>query len=50
VFFITDHYRDYPAVLVHLSKARTRVLRVLLEDAWCRSAPKRVVAEWDSAQ
>ena len=49
VFFLTDHYRDYPAVLVHLSTVKTRVLRELLEDAWRRAAPKRVVAEWDAA-
>jgi hypothetical protein len=43
-FFITDHYRDYPAVLVRLSKVRADELRDLLEAAWRRYAPKRLVA------
>jgi hypothetical protein len=46
-FFITDHYRDYPAVLVRLSKVRHYELRELLEAAWRRYAPKRLVASRD---
>ena len=47
-FFITDHYRDYPWVLVRLATVRTELLRELLEDAWRRVAPKKVVTEWDA--
>ena len=36
VFFITDHYRDYPSVLVHLPRVPRRLMRTLLEDSWRR--------------
>jgi hypothetical protein len=47
-FYITDHYRNYPAMLVRLSVVRPAVLRGLLEDAWRREAPKRLVATFDA--
>ncbi len=46
-FFITDHYRGYPTVLIHLSRVRVSVLREVLEEAWRRNAPKKLVAEYD---
>ena len=46
-FFITDHYRDYPWVLVRLATVRTELLRELLEDAWRHVAPKKIVTEWN---
>lgn len=42
-FCITDHYRDYPWVLVRLPTVALGQLRELLEDAWRRVAPKRLV-------
>jgi hypothetical protein len=42
VFFITDHYLNYPWVLVRLAKIETAELRDLLEQAWRREAPKSV--------
>jgi len=48
-FFITDHYRGYPTVLIHLAKIRLNDLRDVLEEAWRRNAPKRLVAEYDEA-
>ena len=47
VFYITDHYRDYPAMLVRLSKVDPEDLRKLLEEAWRRNAPKRMLAAFD---
>src|SRR5215475_10205696 len=44
-FFITDHYRDYPAVLVRLDKVDARELRELLTDAWRCQAPRTLVNE-----
>ena len=44
-FFITDHYVGYPTVLVRLSRVRKGVLREVLERAWRRIAPKRLLAE-----
>ena len=46
-FHITEHYRNYPAMLVRLSKVDVEALRELLEDAWRRAAPKRMVADYD---
>lgn len=33
-FFFTDHYRDYPAVLVRLAEVDRRLLAQVLEEAW----------------
>ena len=46
-FYITEHYRNYPAMLVRLSNVDVAALRELLEDAWRRAAPKRMVADYD---
>ena len=46
-FFTTDHYRGYPSVLVRLASVDTGALRDVLEVAWRRSAPKRLVAAKD---
>lgn len=34
VFFLTEHYRNYPAVLVRLPLVEREVLRELLAEAW----------------
>ena len=41
VFFVTDHYLNYPAVLVRLPKVSRAKLRQVLEHAWRFVAPKR---------
>jgi len=43
-FFITDHYRGYPWILVRLERVDEADLRRLLEDAWRRSASRRLLA------
>jgi hypothetical protein len=48
-FFITDHYRGYPTVLIRLAKVRLTDLQEVLEEGWRRSAPKRLIAEYDQA-
>jgi hypothetical protein len=45
-FYITDHYRAYPAILVRLSSVDPGDLRRLFEEAWRRAAPKRLVAAY----
>lgn len=40
-FYITDHYRNYPWILVRLSKVRPDELRDLLLGSWRRAAPKK---------
>lgn len=38
-FFLTDHYRGYPWVLMRLAMVRHRTAIELLEQAWRRAAP-----------
>jgi len=47
-FYITDHYRCWPYLLVRISNVDPEDLRGLLEDAWRRNAPKRTVAAWEA--
>ncbi len=49
-FFITDHYRDYPAVLVRLASVDRAQLAELLEDEWRRAAPKKMVKQFDETR
>ena len=39
VYFITDHYRGYAAVLARLSKLSASEARDRLSDAWSAKAP-----------
>jgi hypothetical protein len=45
VFYITDHYRDYPWVLVRFSAVDAGALPELMERAWRLVAPKSLVAK-----
>jgi hypothetical protein len=49
-FFITEHYRGYPTVLVRLARVSEDDLQAVLEQAWRRQAPKRLVKEYDQQQ
>lgn len=49
-FFFTDHYANYPTVLVHLTKVNARRLEQLLEDAWRRAASANAVREFDATR
>jgi len=40
VFFFTDHYRDYPMVLIRLSKAKRATVEPLLWRRWQALASK----------
>jgi hypothetical protein len=48
VFYVTDHYRDYPWVLVRFSAVDGRVLPDLIERAWRLVAPQSLVAKYDA--
>jgi hypothetical protein len=48
VFFITDHYRDHPWVLVRLTSVEPSTLSELLERAWRLVAPKTLVMKYDA--
>jgi hypothetical protein len=45
VFYITDHYAGYPAVLVRLPKVRKRILQGLLREAWSEVASELRLGE-----
>lgn len=47
-FFLTDHYLNYPMILVRLDKVRRSELPDLIERAWRFVAPRRLVAEYDA--
>jgi hypothetical protein len=49
-FFITPHYRGYPAMLVRLSSIDLAELTELLTESWRLNASKRLVAEFDAQQ
>jgi hypothetical protein len=49
-FYITDHYRGYPAILVRLANVDPGDLRRLLEEAWRRGASKRLLADYESSR
>jgi hypothetical protein len=44
-FYLTDHYRPYPAMLVRLKQVRLDLLEDLLEQGWRQQAPKSLVAK-----
>ena len=43
-YFITDHYKDYPAVLVRTSRIDQAMLKKMLERRWRAIAPKKLLA------
>ena len=45
-FFVTDHYRDWPYVLVRLDSIDADRLRVYFERAWRAAAGKRLLAAY----
>ncbi len=47
IFYITDHYRAWPTVLVRLSKVEKRELAAVLVRAWRNVATKAMQAEFE---
>jgi hypothetical protein len=47
VFHITDHYRNYPAVLARRALLEPARLRAMLERRWRAVAPKKLVREFE---
>ncbi|HXM35559.1 MAG TPA: MmcQ/YjbR family DNA-binding protein [Pyrinomonadaceae bacterium] len=45
-FYITDHYLNYPWILVRLANVRRDQLGELLKQAWLLAAPKRLAANF----
>lgn len=48
IFYFTDHYRDYPMVLIRLSKARRSHVEPLLRRHWRTLASKAAVREYEA--
>lgn len=48
VYFTTDHYRNYPCVLVRLERLPRAELAVLYEEAFRARAKKKRIAELDA--
>ena len=46
-YFITDHYKDYPAALVRMDRITPDELKLMLERRWRQIAPKKLVKEMD---
>jgi hypothetical protein len=49
VFYFTDHYRDYPMVLIRLSKATRGTVEVLLGRQWQVLASKAARKAFEAA-
>jgi hypothetical protein len=50
VFSVTDHYQNYPAVLINLLAVNPDLLAKMIEGAWRMQAPKRLVERFDADQ
>jgi hypothetical protein len=48
-YFITDHYKNYPSVLVRIARLNEAMLRKMLERRWRKIAPKTLVRAFDEA-
>lgn len=47
IFFVTEHYFNYPYVLVRLNLISKKKLRSLLIKSWKEIAPAKLIAEWE---
>ena len=47
VFYFTEHYKDYPIVLIRLSNARRATVEPLLSRQWRTLASKAAIREFD---
>ena len=48
VFYFTDHYKDYPMVLIRLSKTKRATVEPLLRRHWRTLASKKAVRDFDA--
>ncbi|MEO8263511.1 MAG: hypothetical protein ABI566_13165 [Pseudolysinimonas sp.] len=47
IFFTTEHFQGYAAVLIRLDRIDRARLAEVVTDAWLAVAPKKLVAEFD---
>ena len=48
IYFITEHYRNYPSLLINLCNAKNKELKILLETAWRSRASKKQLKEFEN--
>jgi hypothetical protein len=48
-YFITDHYKNYPSVLVRISRIDKAILHKMLERRWRAVAPKKLLKATEEA-
>lgn len=49
-FYFTDHYRDWPTVLVRLSRCDRATIEPLLRRRWASIAPKSAIKAFEELQ
>jgi hypothetical protein len=49
IFYFTDHYADYPIVLIRLSKAKRAIVEPFLRRRWRGLASKTARAAFDAS-
>lgn len=49
-FYVTDHYKDWPMVLVRLNTVKKKQLADLVESAWRENAPATLVKAFDAGK
>lgn len=47
IYYETDHYKGWPALLVRLGAISDEELRLRMENAFRFKAPRRLVREWE---
>lgn len=50
IYFETDHYRGWPAILVRIGKIADDELAHRLQRAWLAQAPKTLIRKWEAAR
>jgi hypothetical protein len=50
LFYFTDHYRDYPIVLIRLSMAKRADIEPFLHRQWRTLASKKAVRDYDAGR
>ncbi len=49
VFYVTEHYQNYPMVLIDLTRVRWDAMPQIVEQAWRLAAPPKLVAAHDAS-
>ncbi|MFZ1988410.1 MAG: MmcQ/YjbR family DNA-binding protein, partial [Alphaproteobacteria bacterium] len=50
IYYVTDHYRPYPSVLVSLDHVSEKEIRALIERRWRDLAPAKLAKAYDEQQ